>query len=392
VKITHDKFKVHSLTGRITFELMLKAFKAVKRNRGAAGIDKISIQQYEKDLIPNLTNLMQELKTGTYQPMPLKRVHIPKGRDATRPLGIPAVRCRIAQEVTRRLINPTFEKIFHNSSFGFRKDRNCHQAVKQTLNLAQQGFRWVVEIDIKGFFDNLSHELIMESIAAKISDGNILNLIERFLKSGVIEEEKLSPTVRGTPQGGTISPLLANIVLNHLDWHMENKAYKFVRYADDFVILCKTQAQAKEALDFISSLLKEMNLEVSQEKTRICRFSQGFDFLGFHISSRGVTMRKKSVEKFKETIKKITIRSHNLDQRVIGKLNQVIRGTVNFFATKFSTIRKQLIMLDGWIRTRIRSMKFKRKWTTDRYRLRNKHIERMGLLSCSRHRLARMRC
>ena len=165
-----------------------------------------------------------------------------------------------------------------------------------------------------------------------------------------------------------------------------------VLHSTRLVILCKTQAQAKEALDFITSLLKEMDLEVSHEKTRICRFSQGFDFLGFHISSRGVKMRKKSVEKFKETVRKTTKRSHNLDQKVIERLNQVIRGTVNFFATKFSTIKKQLIVLDGWIRTRIRSMKFKRKWRTDHYRLRNKHIERMGLLSCSRHGLARMRC
>lgn len=392
MNIVHDKFKVHSLTGRITFELMLKAFKAVKKNRGAAGVDKVSIRQYERDLIPNLATLMQELKTGKYKPMPLRRVHIPKGDGATRPLGIPTVRCRIAQEVVRRLINSTFEKSFHNSSFGFRQDRNCHQAVEQTIDLAQQGFQWVVDVDIKGFFDNLPHSLIMESVAAKISDGNILNLIEKFLTSGVMEERRISPTIRGSPQGGVISPLLANIVLNHLDWHMEGKGYKFVRYADDLVVLCETQEQAQEALNFISSILKEMGLEINQGKTRICRFSQGFDFLGFRISSRGVKMRTKSVEKLKGTIRKATKRSHNLDQKVIGRLNQVIRGTVNFFATKFSTIRKQLIMLDGWIRTRIRSMKFKRKWKTDHYRLRNKHIERMGLLSCVRHGLTRMTC
>ena len=158
------------------------------------------------------------------------------------------------------------------------------------------------------------------------------------------------------------------------------------------VILCKTQLQAVEAPDFVSSLLKEMGLEVSQEKTRLCRFSQGFDFVGFRISSMGVTMREKSVEKFKETVRKTTIRSHNLDKLVIERLNRIIRGTVNFFATKFSTVRTQLTTLDKWLRTRIRSMKFKRKWRTDHYRLRNKQIDRMGLLSCIRLGLARMRC
>jgi hypothetical protein len=173
---------------------------------------------------------------------------------------------------------------------------------------------------------------------------------------------------------------------------MEQKGYKFVRYADDFIILCKTKAQTKEALNSVSSLLKKMGLEVSQEKTRLCRFCEGFNFLGFHISSRGITMREKSMEKFKETIRKNTIRSRNLDQEVIKRLNQIIRGTVNFFATRFSTVKKQLLLLDAWIRSRIRSMKFKRKWRTDNYRFKNKHIERMGLLSCVRLGLARMRC
>lgn len=392
MKIVHDKFKAHSLTGRITLELMLKAFKAVKRNRGSAGIDKVSIQGYERDLDSNLSSLMQELKTGKFEPMPLKRVYIPKGEGKTRPLGIPTIRCRVAQEVIRRLINPTFENVFHENSFGFRQHRNCHQAVERTIDLARQGLRYVVDADIKGFFDNIPHELIMESVAAKISDGNILNLIEKFLKSGIMEENRLLATVRGTPQGGVISPLLANIVLNHLDWYMEQKGYKFVRYADDFIILCKTKAQTKEALNSVTSLLEDMGLEISQEKTRLCHFSEGFNFLGFHISSRGITMREKSVEKFKETIRKNTIRSRNLDQEVIKRLNQIIRGTVNFFATKFSTVKTQLLRLDAWVRTRIRSMKFKRKWRTDHYRFRNKHIERMGLLSCEVLAKARMRC
>jgi len=243
VKIVHDKLKVHSLTGRITEELMYKAFKAVKKNRGTAGIDKVTIQMYESNLSENLLSLMRELKKGKYQPKPLRRVHIPKGKSKTlRPLGIPGVRCRIAQEVLRRLINPIFEKRFHNNSFGFRPGRNCHQAVERMMQLSQKGYRFVVDIDIKGFFDNIPHALIMDSLAAKISDGNILNTIEKLLNSGVMEEGVLRPTVKGTPQGGVISPLLANAVLDHLDWFLEEHKLHFVRYADDFIVLCKTKS------------------------------------------------------------------------------------------------------------------------------------------------------
>jgi RNA-directed DNA polymerase len=392
VKIIHDKLKNYSLTGRINEELMLKAFKAVKKNRGSAGIDKVSIAMYESNLSENLPSLLRELKQGTYRPTPLRRVYIPKGQGKTRPLGIPSVKCRVAQEVLRRLINPTFECRFHNNSFGFRTGRNCHQAVKQLLQYAEQGYRYVVDVDIKGFFDNIPHNLIMESIAARIADGNILNLIERLLNSGVMEEGKLKPTIKGTPQGGVISPLLSNIALNHLDWFMEEQKIIFVRYADDFVMLCKTKPEAEKALDRVRTFLKDMELEVSPEKTRICHFSEGFDFLGFTIKSRSVQMRTKSKEKFQNSIRDITTRSHNLEKEVIEKLNRVIRGTVNYFGTEFSTMKTMFSKLDRWIRKRIRCMKYKRIWLTDNWRHKIKHMEKMGLLSCYNLYKARLHC
>jgi len=393
VKIVHDKLKVHSLTGRITEELMYKAFKAVKKNRGTAGIDKVTIQMYESNLSENLLSLMRELKKGKYQPKPLRRVHIPKGKSKTlRPLGIPGVRCRIAQEVLRRLINPIFEKRFHNNSFGFRPGRNCHQAVERMLQLSQKGYRFVVDIDIKGFFDNIPHALIMDSLAAKISDGNILNTIEKLLNSGVMEEGVLRPTVKGTPQGGVISPLLANAVLDHLDWFLEEHKLHFVRYADDFIVLCKTKSEAEKALDMIQAFLKEMELETSPEKTKICRYSEGFDFLGFHIKNRSVTMREKSKEKFKDAVKDITTRSHNLDQKVIEKLNRLIRGTVNYFGTKFSTMKTMFCRLDKWIRKRIRCMKYKRIQQTDNWRYTIKRIRKMGLINCYELLKTRLNC
>jgi group II intron reverse transcriptase/maturase len=371
---------------------MLKAFKAVKKNRGAAGIDKVSIQMFESNLSENLLSLMKELKQGTYQPIPLRRVYIPKGDGKTRPLGIPSVKCRVAQEVIRRLINSIFENRFHENSFGFRPGRNCHQAVERVLEYAEQGHKYVVDVDIKGFFDNIPHNLIMDSIAARISDGNILDLIERFLSSGVMEEGELRPTTRGTPQGGVISPLLANIALNHLDWYLAEKEYLFVRYADDFVVLCKTQSEAERALDEVQTYLEQMALQVSPEKTKICRYSKGFNFLGFSIKSRSVQMRTKSKEKFQNKIREITRRSNNLDKEVISKLNRVIRGTVNYFGTKFSTVKTEFYRLDRWIRKRIRCMKYKRIWLTDNWRFKIKLIKRMGLLNCYDLYQARLKC
>lgn len=393
MNIVHDKHKVYSLTGRITEQLMLKAFKAVKKNRGAAGIDKVSIKMFEANLSENLTSLMKDLKQGTYQPIPLRRVYIPKGKDKTRPLGIPTVKCRIAQEVIRRLMNPIFESRFHNNSFGFRNGRNCHQAVERLLQYAQQGYRYAVDVDIKGFFDNIPHDLIQESIEARISDGNILKLIGKFLNSGVIEEGVLIPTCRGTPQGGVISPLLSNIALNHLDWFLEEQGLLFVRYADDFVILCKTESEAKRALDITRTFLKDMELEDSPEKTKIKHFSEGFDFLGFTIKSRSVTIREKSMEKFKNSIRETTTRSYNLEKQVIEKLNRVIRGTVNYFGTKFSTMKTKFFKLDRWIRKRVRCMKYKQIRQADNRRLTIKHIEKkMGLLSCVKLYQARLQC
>jgi RNA-directed DNA polymerase len=392
VEIIHDKLKVYSLTGRITEELMLKAFKAVKNNRGAAGIDKISISMFESNLNANLLSVMRELKRGTYQPVPLRRVHIPKGKGRTRPLGIPAVKCRVAQEVIRRLINPTFESRFQDNSYGFRNGRNCHQAVERLMHYARLEYRYVVDVDIKGFFDNIPHSLIMETISSRISDGNILRLINKFLTSGVMEEGVITATTKGTPQGGVISPLLSNIVLDHLDWFLAKQGLIFVRYADDFVILCKTKTEADRALELTRAFLKEMELEDSPEKTKICHFSEGFDFLGFTIKSRSVQMRAKSKEKFMNSIRSITTRSHNLDQKVIEKLNRVIRGTVNYFGSKFSTMKVLFHKLDRWIRKRIRCMKYKRISLEDNWRCKITHIEKMGLLSCYDLYRARLRC
>jgi group II intron reverse transcriptase/maturase len=383
VKIVSTKFKVHSLTGRITPELMRQAFKAVKRNRGAAGLDKVSIKMFQNNLEQNLDTLMKDLKSRTYEPIPLKRVHVPKGGGKFRPLGIPAVRCRVAQEVVRRLISPIFEPLFHDNSYGFRPGRNCHMAIERVLQYTHQGLKFVLDADIKAFFDNISHKLIMDLLAAQIADGNILGLISKFLRSGVMEDGVLKPTTKGTPQGGVISPLLANIVLNYLDWQLQANGFKFARYADDFVVLCKSLPQTEKAYDLVQNILQhDLQLELSTQKTKIVRLGDGFQFLGFFISSRTVRMRPKSVEKFKTKIRNLTKRSHNLDAEVIMRLNRVIRGTVNYFSPSFATTISQFYRLDRWIRKRIRCMKYKRISRADNRRLKIKHIRRLGLLSC----------
>nr|VFJ68374.1 MAG: group II intron reverse transcriptase/maturase [Candidatus Kentron sp. FW] len=362
---------------------MYLAFRNVKHNRGAAGIDKVSIRMFEANLYQNLDALMHEIKTrDAFKPKPLRRVFIPKGKGKMRPLGIPAVRDRIVQEVLRQLLSPIFEPLFHEDSFGFRPVRNCHQALDRVLDLRYQGYKVVLDADIQGFFDNIPHSVIMARLANEVADGNILGLVERFLRAGVMENGVFKPTTVGTPQGGVISPLLANIALNSLDWLLERQGLHFVRYADDFVVMCRNHAQAKEALTLVQSHLEgDLELKLSPEKTHISTFSQGFSFLGFDFHAQTVTMRNKSLEKFKTKIREITERSHNLDKALILRLNQVIRGTANYFATSFSHNRRLFKETDKWIRVRLRSMKYKRKWKTDNWRLRLKHFRRMGLLS-----------
>jgi group II intron reverse transcriptase/maturase len=376
------RHKVHSLTGRIDMSLMLRAFRAVKRNRGAAGIDKVSLQMFEANLSSNLAALMFDLKHGRYHAIPLRRVYIPKGKGKVRPLGIPTVRDRVAQEVIRTLLEPIFEPTFSEGSYGFRPGRNAHQAIERILQFYRMRLRWIVDADIKGFFDNIPHELIIDLVAEKVADGNILRILREFLTAGVWEDGFLRPTTQGTPQGGVVSPLLANIVLDVLDQRLTQAGFRFVRYADDFVILCPYQSTAERALNLASEVLQnELGLSLSPVKTTITTFKQGFPFLGFQISSRGVSIRDKSVEKLKVKIRKLTTRSHNLGQETIRALNRVILGYAHYFATSFSTVTRQFYRLDQWIRKRLRCMHFKRISKSDNGRLRNRHLARIGLVS-----------
>ena len=379
------KKKSHSLTGRINIDMMRKAFKNVKRNRGAAGVDKVSIDMFDANLELNLLCLMGALKDRSFTPKPTRRVYIPKDSSGKemRPLGIPAVRDRVAQEVLRILLEPIFEPLFHGASYGFRPGRNCHQAIETALHLHnEEELTNVVDADISGFFDNIPHPVIMQALAHEIADGNILTLVERFLRAGVMDNGQFFATRVGTPQGGVLSPLLANITLNILDWALEDHSLRFVRYADDFLVLTKTRDQAESALVTIKEEIAKLGLSLSEEKTKVTTYAKGYAFLGFDLSSKSRTMRGKSLKKFKDKVRDLTIRKHNFESdKVIGRLNRVIRGTANYFATSFSTHKYLFQQLDKWIRMRLRAMKFKKKLGTNNRRMKTLSFRKLGLLS-----------
>lgn len=384
LRIPKKKFRHHTLTGRITPDTLFKAWRKVRANRGAAGVDKQSVQMFESNVDENLNKLHKELKDGSFRPLPLLRRFIEKMGGKFRPLGIPAVRDRVGQEMLRSLLAPIFERLFHDSSHGFRRNRSCHTAMNELMGYVRQGWgMWVVEADIVGFFDNISHTLIYDMVSAEVADGKMLALLKKFLQAGVMEGTKIKRTRKGTPQGGVISPLLANIVLNHLDWTLDAHGFNFVRYADDFVIVCRSRQEAEKALELIRRVIEEeLGLQLHPDKTRVVRVKEGYNFLGFVINSHTVRMGKKAEERFKDKIRQATTRHHNLDAEVIKRLNVVIRGTVNYFFAPFTRNLAQFNELDQWIRMRIRCMKYKQVSRKDNCWFENKHIRRLGLVGC----------
>ena len=297
---------------------------------------------------------------------------------------VPAVRDRVGQEMLRALLAPIWERLFHDSSHGFRKNRSCHTAMAELMrHLRRRWGMWVVEVDIVGFFDNISQRLIYDMVAAEVSDGKMLALLKKFLQAGVMEGTTLKRTRKGTPQGGGVSPLLANIVLNHLDWRLHEHGFVFVRYADDLVVVCTSREQAEKALELMRQVIEgELELQLHPDKTRIVPVKDGFDFLGFHINSQTVRMGRKAEDRFKGKVRQLTNRHHNLDATAVSKLNVVIRGTVNYFYAPFTRNLAQFNVLDEWIRMRIRCMKYKRISRKDNSRFHNRHIRRLGLIGC----------
>ncbi len=342
------------------------AWKKVKSNRGCAGIDKQSIADFQKQSEMYLKEIQRAVKNGMYEPMPTLRRLIPKGDNKFRPLGIPTVKDRILQQATKNVIEQIFEMKFLDCSYGYRPNKSAQQAVKQIKNYIDQGYIWVIDADVEKFFDSVDHKLLMCFVAEEISDGKVLRLVESWLKAGVMNKGKQEETPVGTPQGGVISPLLANIYLHEMDKQVANiDSIQLVRYADDFVILCKTKEEAERTMKPVKEILTGLKLRLNKTKTKIVNVNrESFEFLGFKLKRACgkvfVTPRKKTIDKFKQAIRRVTWRKQpvKLDE-MIGRLNSVIRGWGNYF--KIGNVKTMFCRLDQWIRTRVRTFIEKKK-------------------------------
>lgn len=338
------------------------AFWAVWRNDGAPGVDGQTVGQFEQQSEAELARLGEELRTGRYRPHPARRVWIPKpGTSERRPLGIPAVRDRTVQAALRHVLEPILERDFAQSSYGFRPGRGCREAVARVEDLLSQGHVWCVDADLKSYFDTIPHERLMELVRQRVVDGSVLRLLEQYLRAGVLEELKdWQPTARGTPQGAVISPMLANLYLNPLDHEMVRRNREMVRYADDFVVLCRTKEEAGEVLEQLREWTEEAGLTLHPAKTRIVNATtEGFDFLGWHFLGGRKWPRQKSLQKLQDKLRPLTRRTHGRSLNdIIAKVNPILRGWHGYFRESHPT---GLRGPDGWLRRRLRALLRKRE-------------------------------
>lgn len=344
----NDGRKWHTLIDKVYAPANLRsALSTVTQRKTSPGIDGRSAASVARDAEAEVATLERLLREGKYEPQPVKRVWIPKpGSREKRPLGIPTIRGRIVETALRDVIEPIFEHSFAEHSYGFRPKRSAKQAVARVEALLEEGRHWVVDADIKGYFDNIPHEQLMDRVSDKISDSRVLALIEKMLKQGVMETiNGWTPTEQGTPQGAVISPLLANIYLDPLDHQMAELGREMIRYADDFVILCKTQAEAEEALEHVRAWMSKAGLTLHPEKTRIVDATQrgGFEFLGWHFERGYKWPREKSQKKLKDSIRERTRRhnGHSL-KAIITRVNQVVRGWGNYFQGGVRTVSPKI--------------------------------------------------
>jgi len=354
--------KWFSLIDKVTPERTLKiAFQKVANNQGAAGVDHVTIPMFEAHRDDELRRLSDQLRTGTYRPQAIRRHYIPKpGSQELRPLGIPTVRDRVVQTALRLVLEPIFEHEFAEHSYGFRPGRGCKDALRRVDELLKAGYTFIVDADLKSYFDTIPHDRLMTLVGQKVSDGRVLNLIEAFLKQGVLDGLKEWTPEMGSPQGAVISPLLSNIYLNPLDHLMAREGFEMVRYADDFVILCRSPEEAARDLATVQDWTAEAGLIVHPTKTRIVNAQDAtFDFLGYRFGRGKKFPRTKSMQKIKDAIRAKTKRSNGQClPAIIASLNPTLRGWFEYFKHSYRTT---FTSLDKWVRGRLRSILRKRQ-------------------------------
>ena len=354
-------------------ENLNKAYKRVYQNKGASGVDGVTVEEIAEYIKDNKKVIINQIRKRKYKPQPVRRVQIPKENGKKRNLGIPTVMDRIIQQAMVQVLSPIYEEQFNDNSYGFRPGRSCEQAVIKALEYLNDGYDWIVDIDLEKFFDTVNQDRLITIIRKTIRDGEVVSLIRKYLSAGVMENGVVKPTPKGTPQGGNLSPLLSNIMLNELDKELEARGLNFVRYADDCIILVKSERAANRVLSSITKYIeKKLGLKVNAEKSKVTRPTKT-KYLGFSFwATKGGKWKPKphikSYQKLKRKLKQLTDRSWSisLDNR-IKQINYLIRGWVNYF--RIANMRQTIIEIDKHLRTRIRVIIWKQwKKITKRYK------------------------
>ncbi|MDM5246563.1 group II intron reverse transcriptase/maturase [Lysinibacillus sp. G4S2] len=359
-------------------ENLLLALKRVERNKGSHGVDKMPVKFLRQHVVENWLTIKKQILEGTYQPQPVRRIEIPKPDGGVRLLGIPTVTDRLIQQAIAQVLSNLYDPNFSNHSYGFRPKRSAHDAIREAKGHIKEGYRWVVDMDLEKFFDKVNHDRLMSTLAKKISDKPLLKLIRRYLQSGVMINGVVYDTDEGTPQGGPLSPLLSNIVLDELDKELEKRGHKFVRYADDCNIYVKTKRAGERVMASIKTFIeKTLRLKINEKKSAVARPWQR-KFLGFSFTSRKepqVRIAKESIKRMKNKIRELTARKKPLPMEYrIQQLNQYLIGWCGYFA--LADTKSIFESLDGWIRRRLRMCLWK-NWKKPRTKVRN--LIRLGV-------------
>ena len=355
-----ERALTHNLMEAIlSYDNIRQAYRQVKQNKGVSGIDGITTVQFATWYTEHGESLISSLYSGTYQPQAVREVEIPKPNGGTRKLGIPTVADRVIQQAISQVLSPIYERKFSPHSYGFRPNRNAHQALRKGSDYVSEGRGIVVDIDLKTFFDVVNHDRLMYRLSQTIGDKRLLRLIRKYLQAGVMSGGLISQRTEGTPQGSPLSPLLSNIVLDELDKELEKRGHKFVRYADDCNIYVKSQEAGARVMESISHFIEnKLKLKVNTEKSKVCEVSQT-KFLGYTIlQDGGLTVSPQSLERLKDKIRQVTRRNRGVKfEQIVSELNLILRGWFNYF--QHAQMKKQGAEIDGWIRRKLRCYRLK---------------------------------